>query len=93
MSGHDPSKELYSDKLPSCPFTTKLSSLQNGFGISTWQKLLVLYVGSNITSVNELKSYLQQNPITVQYRLETPIVHKIHIPMKNELNQTIAKPN
>ena len=42
---------------------------------------------------NGFKQWLQSNPITVQYPLETPIEHKINIPMKNELNQTIAKPN
>lgn len=43
--------------------------------------------------VSGLKTYLASKPITVQYPLETPIEHKIHIPMKNESNQTIAKPN
>lgn len=43
--------------------------------------------------VNGFKQWLQSNPITVQYPLETPIEHKINIPMKNESNQTIAKPN
>lgn len=43
--------------------------------------------------VNGFKQWLQSNPITVQYPLATPIEHKINIPMKNELNQTIAKPN
>lgn len=43
--------------------------------------------------VDSFKAYLQSNPITVQYKLATPIKHKINIPMKNELNQTIAKPN
>ena len=42
------------------------------------------------TTQDEWKQYLSQNPITVQYALETPIEHKVHIPMKIELNQTIA---
>ena len=46
--------------------------------------------GDDVTS---FKQWLSQNPITVQYILKTPIEHKINIPMKNESNQTIAKPN
>ena len=49
-------------------------------------------------SLNGCKAYFKNlydsgNPVIVQYVLETPIEHKINIPMKNELNQTIAKPN
>lgn len=62
--------------------------------ISTYIKSIQLRVNNNIaTTLEELKQYLQKNPITIQYILKTPIIHKIHIPMKNETNQTIAKPN
>ena len=62
--------------------------------ISTYIKSIQLRVNNNIaTTLEELKQYLQKNPITIQYILKTPIEHKIHIPMKNESNQTITKPN
>lgn len=51
------------------------------------------FSGGNNLDLNTELEMLKQYPITVQYVLETPIEHKINIPMKNELNQTIAKPN
>lgn len=51
------------------------------------------FSGGNNLDLNKELETLKKHPITVQYVLETPIEHKIHIPMKNESNQTIAKPN
>ena len=64
-------------------------------GICTqWNTTELLLLDSTIElNVDSLRKKLQQNPIRVQYVLETPIEHKINIPMKNESNQTIAKPN
>lgn len=39
------------------------------------------------------KTYLQANPITIQYQIATPIVHKVHIGNKNELGAEVTKPN
>ena len=45
------------------------------------------------TNIDELKTYLSQNPIIIQYRLAIPIIHKVHIGNKNEANTEVAKPN
>ena len=44
-------------------------------------------------SNSSFRNYLKSNPITVQYRLAEPIVHKVHIGNKNELGTEVAKPN
>ena len=47
----------------------------------------------NKIGVNSFYNYLKSNPITIQYQLATPIVHKVHIGNKNEANTEVTKPN
>ena len=62
-------------------------------GHSTNRILRLCIEKSIAPDVETLKTYLSTNMVKVQYQLRTPIEHKINIPMKNESNQTIAKPN
>jgi hypothetical protein len=48
---------------------------------------------NNGATVEQLKQKLSNNPITVYYALETPIIHKVHIGNKNEANTEVTKPN
>ena len=62
-------------------------------GHSTNRILRLCIEKSIAPDVKTLKTYLSTNTAKVQYQLRTPIEHRINIPMKNESNQTIVKPN
>lgn len=60
---------------------------------NSYDMYFVVPLGLNITTIDEAKAWFKNNNVIAQYELATPIIHKINIPMKNESNQTIAKPN
>lgn len=45
------------------------------------------------STLEEFKLWLQDNPLEIIYALKTPIIHKVHIGNKNEVNTEITKPN
>ena len=56
---------------------------KNGFGITYcyfWRLNLEEVDATKGATVDDLKSYLKENPVTVYYELETPIVHDLEIP-------------
>ena len=64
-----------------------LSDNEGIFALSSYD---AIYINSNIMSTsgsNDFKQYLSQNPITVQYELETPIVRKLEFTTKGNYRQ------
>lgn len=62
-------------------------------GITIIDTAVFLYNKDIDYSIDALRNWLQSNPITIQYELATPIVHKVHIGNKNEASTEVTKPN
>lgn len=73
--------------------TAGSNPLPNKLMITNDKNIRFTFSGGNNLDLNTELEMLKKYPITVQYVLETPIEHKINVPAKNEVNQTIAKPN
>ena len=76
------STSIISDKFVSRPGADVANIDEEG--IYARQDLSAIYVKINKTKlntqdVNGFKQYFQQNPLTIQYQLETPIIHKVNL--------------
>ena len=80
---------IINDKLEQVVLATSITS-------ESWEDNKITEIGSyfqpkrngiglfkSVATVSELQQYLQQNPITVQYKLEKPIVHKVNLSRPN----------
>ena len=97
-------RPIISDKLPSINYGSYFNGTAEGVSMYEGESTTVtnIYISfdrnrinmpQKENNINHVKNYCKTHPMIVQYVLETPIEHKINIPMKNESNQTIAKPN
>ena len=88
---------LISDILPSSNTQTQLPYYYEGIATrqmgDEYNRIYLTLAQDKANNLESAKAYLNQNPITIQYKLATPIVHKVHIGNKNEANTEVAKPN
>lgn len=86
---------IYNEKLKNNPNSLGAAATESlpNIRVTDDTTIRFTFYGGNNLDLNKELEMLKKYPITVQYVLETPIEHKINIPMKNESNQTIAKPN
>lgn len=51
------------------------------------------FICTECSTVEEWRTWLKNNKTIIQYALKTPIIHKVHIGNKNEVNTEVTKPN
>ena len=59
------------------------------FGLGHTDYVVIRKTG--ISTQEELKAWLQQNPITIQYELATPIIHKVNLTNSNKIPSYASK--
>lgn len=78
-------KNLINNKHPKAYFSTS----GNTYGVSTWRNHVVFF--TEHTNVNDFKQWLSQNPTTIQYELETPIIKTVDLNVVDQNNNKIDK--
>lgn len=78
-------KNLINNKHPKAYFSTS----GNTYGVSTWRNHVVFF--TEHTNVNDFKQWLSQNPTTIQYELETPIIKTVDLNVVDQNNTKIDK--
>ena len=67
---------------------------QQGFYMGNYIGELAPFISTTLSTVDELKTYLQQNPLTVQYELAEPIISHVRLVSNNQEREVgIKLPN
>ena len=75
----NPDGKVFTNSLLPCVFTTKTKNVPYKQAFSVWDNKIILYLEPSIANISQLRSYLSQNPITVQYELATPIITEVDL--------------
>ena len=82
--GKSQSLKVLSDKIPTDSKATTLALMN----LTTTGKIQLI---TNFSTVNELKDWLSQNPITVQYELATPVIKTVNLTVVNQDGEPLSK--